>query len=187
MRKRKRNIAYMVLLLVICIQMIYIKAKKVEDVSKPVSIKIEDSKGNTINIPEDNLETSKDDLGHEYELICKDTVEMFLNLFHVSDNDKIGDLKDIKNLLTEDCYNHLLEKNYEFDEPNSNTKTIENIDIYNYSYDESSASLVARVRSNLVDENENIIAKNELTEYTFILIKEESGWKISFISYIKIK
>lgn len=140
------------------------------------------------NHPEISQNTSETDNGEIYESDIKKTAEEFLALYHdINEIDRMPSFEKTRTLLTDKCYNEL----YSTVEVENNMprggyvyRKTDKKSIYNYEYisESNKAKLTVKMYSKWFDENNNIVNKNELTEYNLTFVRESGKWKISNIT-----
>lgn len=191
-KERKKNIIIYILILVSFILFSIIVVKNMnendnknvtnDDVKVEDNIVVEDKSINKNSIKKD------DEIAIQSEKECKNVVTKFLKNYHeVNDEDTLKNLKKIKDTMVEPLYFQLKEEIKGIDKMPKNDyiyRTIEKISIYDYKFNSESKdiTLSAKVYSNWLDKDKSIISKNELTEYTFVLINDMDKWKIGEIS-----
>lgn len=123
--------------------------------------------------------------GTEYEAECKEVVEKFLNSYHkISDNNRLLEIENVSDLLTEPQYEMLKEKINQEDKKEYAYRTIEDMSIteYYFNTEEKDVTINATVTSNLLDDNGKVIKSNDVTEYIFMLSNNMGSWKIGLFS-----
>lgn len=191
--QRKKNLTtYSIILVVFAIfSFIMLMERRKSDVQE-VPKKEEVTQSLDEEIKEEDLETSADeevDEGSLYEKECKETVKEFISIYHLRDtDDPIGKFEEKgEELLTEPYYNEFKEVVIGENTLPKNGyvhRTVEDLKIYGYYFneEEKEATLKAKVNSNWLDENNNVVYENELTEYTFLLTNVMGKWKIGLLS-----
>lgn len=191
--QRKKNIITFIIILIVFIifSVVMLLERKESSIKEPPK-KEEITQSLDEEITDKDLETSVEeevDEGSLYEKECKETVKEFISIYHLKDtDDPIGKFEEKgKDLLTEPYYdefkevvigeNTLPKNGYVY-------RTVEKLKIYDYSFneEEKEATLKAKVNSNWLDENKNVVHENELTEYTFLLTNVMGKWKIGLLS-----
>jgi len=191
-KERKKNIIIYVFILISFILFSIIVVKNMnENDNKNVTnddIKVEDNiviEDKSIN---EKKTTTDDEIEIQSEEECKSVVTKFIKNYHeVNDEDSLKSLKKIKDTMVEPLYSQLKEEIEGIDKMPKNDyiyRTIEKISIYDYKFNSESKdiTLSAKVYSNWLDKDKSIVSKNELTEYSFLLINDMGKWKIGEIS-----
>lgn len=133
----------------------------------------------------DEFVSDSSEEGAEYEAECKKVVEKFLNSYHkISDNNRLLEIENISDLLTEPQYEMLREKINQEDKKEYAYRTIEDMSIteYYFNTEEKDVTINATVTSNLLDDNGKVIKSNDITEYIFMLSNNMGSWKIGLFS-----
>lgn len=153
---------------------------------------IKDSKSVKCNLEDENkiVNESKpiEEIGSEYKNKSIDIVKKFLKSYHLIESTKpINEFEKSKDVVADQLY---LELEHEVignaTVPNKGLiyRTIEEMKVYDYSFDDESKEIhvKADVHSNWLDENKKISLKNELTKYDFLITNFSGDWKISQIT-----
>ncbi|SCJ44825.1 Uncharacterised protein [uncultured Clostridium sp.] len=187
---KKRNLRiYLVFLISFLTFSIYgfinFNKKTKEKINKP-------STENAIEITSEkatNNETkSIDEVGSEYKNTSIDLVKEFLKSYHlIQSTNPIDDFKKSKDILAEPLYLELENEvvgNSSVKSKGLVYRTIEDMKVYDYSFDDYSKEIHVRadIHSNWLNSDKKISSKNELTKYDFLITNFNGDWKISQIT-----
>lgn len=179
--ERKRNLTIYAIIVIAFISVsVYMFNNKNHQSDEKFNSSTIDSQENIEN-KESNLEN---DVNNYYEDKCKEIVEKFLMSYHKIDSiDRMTEFENTESLLTEECYKDLWETvNAENTLPKNGYvfRSIDKQNIYDYRFDneKNKVYITAKVYSTWSDENKNVVAKNELTEYHFSFVYVSGNWKI---------
>lgn len=189
--KKKNLKIYVILLISFLIFSIYgfIKFNKnsKENINNSQSVKCnlnnkkDDKKNESEN---ENVNKPSEEVGDKYKEKSINIVKEFLKSYHLIDSKKpINEFKKSKDILSESLYLELEKEvvgNASIPSEGLVYRTIERMEVYDYSFDDESKEIHIRadVYSNWLNEDKKISAKNELTKYDF-LITNSGDWKIS--------
>lgn len=129
-----------------------------------------------------------EEIGSEYKNNSINIVKRFLKSYHLIESTKpINEFEKVKDIVADQLY---LELEHEVignaSVPNKGLiyRTIEDMKVYDYSFDDESKEIhvKASVHSNWLNENKKISSKNELTKYDFLITNFSGDWKISQIA-----
>lgn len=175
---RKRNITiYIIIVITFIIVSFYLFSNKKLDSTD--NDKVENSSVSSNKIDDISL--------NYYEEDVQKIVTDFINNYHKIDSiSRLESFKNTKDILTTDCYENLFDTVYAEDNLPRNGyvyRTIEKKTFYDYQYDSSTnrIKITSKVYSNWLDEDKNLVAKNELTEYKFSIIMLKNELKIDSV------
>ncbi|MDU4843973.1 MAG: hypothetical protein E6342_17685 [Clostridium sp.] len=191
-KERKKNIIIYVLILVSFILFSIIVVKNMNE-NDNKNITNHDTKVEDNIVVEDKSTNEKstkkdDEIEIQSEKECKSVVTKFLKNYHkIDDEDVLNHIDNAKDTLVEQLYLQLRDEVKEIDRMPKHGyiyRTVEEIKICDYKFNSESKDIVigAKVYSNWLDKDKSIVAKNELTEYSFLLINDMGKWKIGEIS-----
>lgn len=117
-----------------------------------------------------------------------DLVKEFLKSYHlIQRTNPIDDFKKSKDILAEPLYLELENEvvgNSFVKSKGLVYRTIEDMKVYDYSFDDYSKEIHVRadIHSNWLNSDKKISSKNELTKYDFLITNFNGDWKISQIT-----
>lgn len=155
-----------------------------EKTNKPKAVKCNVDNSNDSN----NKVKTYNEIGSEYKDKSIDLVKKFLKSYHlIQTKDPASEFKNVSDILAEPLYlelEHEVIGNSSMNNKGLLYRTIEDMKIYDYSFDDESKDihLKADVHSNWLNEKKEISAKNELTKYDFLITNFSGDWKISQIT-----
>ncbi|RGX06268.1 hypothetical protein [Paraclostridium sordellii] len=150
--------------------------------SKSVKCNLEDESNN------ENESKPIEQIGSDYKNKSIDIVKRFLKSYHLIESTKpINEFEKVKDIVADQLY---LELEHEVvgnaSVPNKGLiyRTIEDMKVYDYTFDDESKEIhvKADIHSNWLNENKQISLKNELTKYDFLITNFSGDWKISQIT-----
>lgn len=184
-KNRKKNLSiYIIFIISFLVFSVYIFTKD----NKAKTKNVKDIECNVESTQDSNNEVKSDEVGSEYKQQSIDIVKKFLNSYHlIQSTDPASEFKNVKDIVAEPLYlelEHEVIGNASMANKGLLYRTIEDINVHDYSFDDNSKEihLEADIHSNWLNEKKVITAKNEFTKYDFLITNFNGDWKISQIT-----